>query len=101
MKLLTCPLNGPRNISEFTYGGEYHPMPDPNTADSRAWAEHVFFHDNAAGIVTEWWCHTASSFWFLAERNTISDEVVRTFEASEIFNQRIDFVVPSTTEDKA
>jgi sarcosine oxidase subunit delta len=101
MKLLTCPLNGPRNISEFTYGGEYHPMPDPNTADSRAWAEHVFFHDNAAGIVTEWWCHTASSFWFLAERNTISDEVVRTFEASEIFNQRIDFVVLSTTEDKA
>jgi sarcosine oxidase subunit delta len=101
MKLLTCPLNGPRNISEFTYGGEYHPMPDPNTADSRAWAEHVFFHDNAAGIVTEWWCHTDSSFWFLAERNTISDEVVRTFEASEIFNQRIDFVVLSTTEDKA
>jgi sarcosine oxidase subunit delta len=101
MKILTCPLNGPRNISEFTYGGEYHPMPDPNTADSRAWAEHVFFHDNAAGIVTEWWCHTASSFWFLAERNTISDEVVRTFEASEIFNQRIDFVVLSTTEDKA
>ncbi|MDA8879001.1 sarcosine oxidase subunit delta, partial [Porticoccaceae bacterium] len=28
MKLLPCPLNGLRNISEFTYGGEYHPMPD-------------------------------------------------------------------------
>ncbi|MGE8384902.1 MAG: sarcosine oxidase subunit delta, partial [Pseudomonas putida] len=23
MKILTCPLNGPRNISEFTYGGEF------------------------------------------------------------------------------
>ena len=97
MKLLTCPLNGPRNISEFTYGGEYHPMPDPVNTDSRQWAEHVFFHDNAAGVVTEWWCHNASSFWFLAERNTISDEVIRTFDASEIFNQRIDFVA----EDKA
>ena len=97
MKLLTCPLNGPRNISEFTYGGEYHPMPDPVNTDSRKWAEHVFFHDNAAGVVTEWWCHNASSFWFLAERNTISDEVIRTFDASEIFNQRIDFVA----EDKA
>jgi sarcosine oxidase subunit beta len=25
-----CPLNGPRNISEFTYGGEFKPMPDPD-----------------------------------------------------------------------
>ncbi|MCR8722118.1 sarcosine oxidase subunit delta, partial [Pseudomonas syringae] len=23
MKIMTCPLNGPRNISEFTYGGEF------------------------------------------------------------------------------
>ncbi|MDC1513593.1 sarcosine oxidase subunit delta, partial [Porticoccaceae bacterium] len=45
MKLLTCPLNGQRNITEFTYGGEYHPMPDHQQATSREWAEHVFFHD--------------------------------------------------------
>ena len=48
MKLLHCPLNGPRNISEFTYGGEYHPMPDHHTTSARDWAEHVFFHDNSA-----------------------------------------------------
>ncbi|MQT72472.1 sarcosine oxidase subunit delta, partial [Pseudomonas sp. FSL R10-0071] len=23
MKIMMCPLNGPRNISEFTYGGEF------------------------------------------------------------------------------
>lgn len=91
MKLLTCPLNGQRNISEFTYGGEYHQMPDHQQASSREWAEHVFFHDNNAGIVTEWWCHSASSYWFLAQRNTISDEILRTFPADEIFNQRVDF----------
>ena len=39
MKLLTCPLNGPRNISEFTYGGEFHLMPDQNKTDARQWAE--------------------------------------------------------------
>lgn len=27
MKIMICPLNGPRNISEFTYGGEFKPMP--------------------------------------------------------------------------
>lgn len=83
MKSLVCPLNGPRNISEFTYGGEYHAMPDDGDCDARRWAEYVFFHDNEAGVVLEWWCHTASSYWFLAERNTLTDEVVRTFDPGE------------------
>lgn len=85
MKILNCPLNGPRNISEFTYGGELHEMPDPDNSDARVWAEYVFFDENKAGVVTEWWCHTATSFWFLAERNTVTDEIVRTFSASERF----------------
>ena len=35
MKIMICPLNGPRNISEFTYGGELKPMPDPvNCSDA-------------------------------------------------------------------
>ena len=38
MKLLTCPLNGKRNISEFTYGGEYHVMPDHRTSSARDWS---------------------------------------------------------------
>lgn len=83
MKMLNCPLNGPRNISEFTYGGEYHPMPEPAASDRQAWAEYVFFHDNPAGIVTEWWMHTASAFWFLADRNTVTDEVLRTYRVDE------------------
>jgi sarcosine oxidase subunit delta len=87
MKILICPLNGPRNISEFSYGGEYHPEPDPATSDDRTWAEHVFFHDNSAGIVIEWWCHTASSYWFLAERNTSTDEVLRTFPVAQYLSR--------------
>jgi sarcosine oxidase subunit delta len=98
MKLLTCPLNGQRNITEFTYGGEYHPMPDHQQASSREWAEHVFFHDNNAGVVIEWWCHSASSYWFLAERNTISDQILQTFPADEIFNQRIEFAAAPEPE---
>ena len=89
MKILNCPLNGPRNISEFTYGGEFHSMPDPDSSTAREWAEHVFFHDNNAGVVIEWWCHTPSSYWFLAERNTITDELLRTFPASEAAGGRV------------
>lgn len=83
MKILTCPLNGPRNIAEFTYGGEYHQEPDPDRSDDRSWAEHVFFHDNRAGIVVEWWCHNASAFWFLAERDTRTDRILRTFRVED------------------
>ncbi len=83
MKLLDCPLNGPRNISEFTYGGEFHAMPDPAACDPRVWAEYVFFHKNTAGTIIEWWCHTPSSYWFLAERDTRTDDVLRTFAVDE------------------
>lgn len=90
MKTLLCPLNGRRNISEFTYGGEYHVPPDPDDSDDRTWAEHVFFHQNKAGIVIEWWYHTASSYWFLAQRDTRTDEVLRTLKVPVPEQREID-----------
>jgi sarcosine oxidase subunit delta len=81
MKIMTCPLNGPRNISEFVRGAEYAPLPAFD-APPEAWAEHVFFPANKAGIVIEWWCHVPTSYWFLAERDTRSDRILRTFPAS-------------------
>jgi sarcosine oxidase, subunit delta len=92
MKLLNCPLNGPRNITEFSYGGELRRMPHPSRCEWNEWVEYVVFNDNEAGVVTEWWCHNATSYWFLVERNTITDEIIRTFAASELFNRRVEFV---------
>lgn len=91
MKIMHCPLNGPRNISEFAYGGEVEVMPDPNMCSSEEWAEHVFFSDNPVAVVREWWCHSATSYWFIAERHTASDEIVRTYPASEVFKERVEF----------
>ena len=91
MKIMTCPLNGPRNISEFSYGGEVTAMPDPKTCAAAEWADYIFMSDNTAGVVREWWCHTATSYWFIAERNTMTDEIIRTYPAREIFAERVDF----------
>jgi len=91
MKLLRCPLNGLRNISEFLYGGEVHPVTDPSHHDARAWAEQVFFDDNAAGVVLEWWCHRPTSYWFIAKRDTLTDQVLRTFASFEIYVDRVAF----------
>src|SRR5215510_11626030 len=101
MKIMNCPLNGPRNISEFVWGGEVKPMPDDSKLSDRQWAEYVFLENNTAGVVREWWCHVPTSYWFIAERNTVTDEIVRTFPASEVFTQRVEMKAPSNKDNKA
>ncbi|HSR71995.1 MAG TPA: sarcosine oxidase subunit delta [Kiloniellales bacterium] len=91
MKIMPCPLNGPRNMSEFAYLGEVVAMPDPNASDDVAWADHIWLSDNAAGVVHEWWCHVPTSYCFIAERDTVTDEILRTYPADEVFRTRVDF----------
>jgi sarcosine oxidase, subunit delta len=94
MKIMHCPLNGPRNISEFVWGGEVRDEPDPARSSDAEWAEHVFLHDNQPKIVREWWLHAPTAYWFIAERNALTDEIVRTYPASEIFKNRRDYTKP-------
>lgn len=82
MKQLTCPMNGLRDISEFSYGGAVKEMPPLDGAEAY-WADYVFTEDNAAGPVFEWWLHIPSGTWFIAERDTRTDEVLRTMFASD------------------
>lgn len=79
MKILECPLNGPRPIQEFYFGGEIRPMPDPDSSSDEAWADYVFAREGAPGRKTEWWYHLPSGTWFLAERDTRTDEILRTY----------------------
>jgi sarcosine oxidase subunit delta len=78
MKIMHCPLNGPRNITEFVCFGEVRAMPDPAAASDGEWASYLFLEENAAGIVDEWWLHAPTNFWFIARRNTVTDDVLAT-----------------------
>jgi sarcosine oxidase subunit delta len=82
MKIMHCPLNGPRNITEFICAGELKSSA-PANADAREQARSIYLERNRAGVVCEWWMHVPSAYWFIAERDTRSDEIVRTlsFEA--------------------
>lgn len=75
MKLLRCPIHGWRPLSEFIYGGELRRMPEPATADDRQWADYVFNRRGEPGVLREWWYHVPSGTWFVAERDTLRDEV--------------------------
>jgi len=79
MKLMTCPINGRRALSEFAYGGELRETQDPATASDQAWADYVFNRSGVPGVKTEWWCHTPSGVWFIAERDTTTDTILRTY----------------------
>lgn len=84
MKLLTCPMNGARNIEEFQYLGPWRPSPDPATLSDSAWAGHLFRAENRPGPMIEWWRHRPSNYVFLAERHTVTNAILRTFDPSEL-----------------
>ena len=79
MKLMPCPINGPRPVSEFVYGGEVREMPDPDTASDAQWADYVFNRSGIPGVKKEWWYHGPSGTWFIAERDVTLDVILRTY----------------------
>jgi sarcosine oxidase subunit delta len=79
MKILTCPVNGPRPIQEFTYGGEVREIPASDTCSDEEWADYVFNRTGEPGVRREWWYHAASTVWFIAERDVVRDEVIQTY----------------------
>ena len=84
MKLLDCPLNGPRNIEEFQYLGPVRQAPDPDALTDADWARHLFRANNIAGVMLEWWRHRPSNHVFVAERDIVTDAVLRTFDAADL-----------------
>ena len=81
MKIINCPLNGPTNAQEFICGGEVC-TPPHGSAGRAAWADYVFLENNHAGVVREWWCHLPSSYWFIAERDTTTDVMLKAYPVS-------------------
>ena len=79
--LLACPLCGPRDVYEFRFGGEIQKRPAPGTSQA-GWAEYLYARTNIDGVERAWWFHRGGCRrWFQAERDTRTNEVLRTFFA--------------------
>jgi sarcosine oxidase subunit delta len=87
MKLLTCPLNGPRPLLEFVCGGEVRalPMDITGTRDcsDQEWTAYLLNRNSVPRVKREWWCHTPSGYWFIVERDTARDEFLKTYDAGQ------------------
>lgn len=77
MLLITCPWCGPRDETEFHYGGQAgvaYPS-DPAALSDEEWARFLFFRENPKGPFTERWSHTAGCRrWFTVTRDTLTNE---------------------------
>src|SRR5690348_12308904 len=85
--LLPCPHCGPRDVNEFATTGEVLARPrrpsgsEPQSEwrpSLRELTDYVYFRRNVAGVQREWWYHRAGcGTWFLAERDTRTNEVLK------------------------
>jgi len=72
---LTCPNCGSREVTDFGFGGEIVERPGVD-ASFRELNRYVYFRANRAGLQREWWVHRSGcGQWFLAERDTRTNEV--------------------------
>ncbi len=76
--LVTCPNCGPREVEELRCAGESTRRP-ADVPSPRELNEYVYFRDNVWGVQREWWFCRVCEEWFLAERHTYTNEVVRTW----------------------
>jgi heterotetrameric sarcosine oxidase delta subunit len=75
---LVCPNCGPREVTDFGFGGEAHPRPTSKPA-ARELNTYIYFRRNVAGPQIEWWHHRSGCrAWFLAERDTRTNDVAWT-----------------------
>jgi heterotetrameric sarcosine oxidase delta subunit len=74
--VLSCPHCGPREVTDFAYGGEVGGDPLPQDASPREVYAAAYMRRNVAGIQREWWFHRSGCrVWFQAERDTVTGEV--------------------------
>lgn len=74
---IPCPYCGPRDSSEFTYGGDATRIrPDINDADPEHWLKYVYERDNPKGPHKEFWHHvTGCRQWLVVTRDTATHVV--------------------------
>jgi sarcosine oxidase subunit delta len=84
--LITCPWCGPRDETEYHYGGQAH-VPYPENAaglSDEQWAEYLFYRDNPKGPFAERWVHsTGCRRWFNVLRDTVTNEVLAVYRLDE------------------
>lgn len=79
MLLIPCPFCGPRNETEFAYGGPaQRPRPDaPADIPDAEWVDWLTVPENRPGPVPERWCHAKGcGSWLTVLRDTATHQII-------------------------
>ena len=82
MMRIECPWCGPRDETEFHYGGEAHIArpADPDALSDEAWADYLFMRANPKGVHAERWMHAQGCRrWFNVLRHTASHDILAVY----------------------
>ena len=86
MLLISCPWCGPREQSEFAYGGEAgiaRPI-DCDTLDDAQWGDYLFNRKNPKGEHREQWLHVyGCRRWFNVVRDTVTYRISAVYKPGE------------------
>jgi sarcosine oxidase subunit delta len=96
MLRIACPWCGPRDQTEFSYGGEPRkpPAAHAENTDDVTWADYLYTRTNPKGQHLERWVHAhGCRRWFNVVRDTRSDEILAV--------RRLDALSPEAQDDSA
>ena len=81
---ITCTHCGPRDHSEFAYGGDAaRAYPGLDCTDTATWHDYVFLRDNPRGRHAEYWHHVhGCRRWLRVERDTVTHEIFAVEDAA-------------------
>jgi heterotetrameric sarcosine oxidase delta subunit len=84
MLLIPCPFCGPRDETEFTYGGASHIARPELSASDQEWARYLYHRSNPKGSHRERWLHAyGCNRWFNVMRDTVTHEIQRVYRMGE------------------
>lgn len=87
MLLIPCIHCGPRDETEFHYGGQAGvPYPEnPDELTDAEWAQFLFYRDNPKGLFDERWLHrTGCRQWFNVTRDTVTYEILASYPVGTV-----------------
>ena len=86
MILIECPNCGPRDETEYRYGGEAHvPYPeDPQALSDEEWGRYLFYRQNPQGFFAERWVHSVGCRkWFNVVRDTVTYRIAAVYRLGD------------------
>jgi sarcosine oxidase, subunit delta len=86
MLLIECPWCGPRQDTEFSYGGEagiVRPK-NPSGLSDEEWAQYLYVRNNRRGNHLEQWCHSSGCRrWFQVVRDTATNQIFGVYKIGD------------------